>query len=180
MKRALLVIDMQNDFLLDGAPLLCEGGREIIPLVENALQAARQKGIPVIHVIQRHRPDGSDYGLEKVYSKPHCAEGTPGAEIVQGISVDAGDYLVVKNRFSSFFGTDLALLLQGLGVEEMVLAGVATDGCVRATAVDAHQFGFHFKVLENGTAGALVSSHQDSLAFLQRLQKGCLMPLRAL
>lgn len=180
MGKALLVIDMQNDFVAKDAPLRCEGGEEIVPAVEAAIQAARQKGIPVIHVIQRHRANGTDFGLEIVYSKSHCVEGTRGAEIVEGISMLDGDYLVIKKRFSSFFGTDLFSLLQGLQADEIFLAGVATDGCVRATAVDAHQLGIHFKVLKGCTAGAIESSHKDTLAFLQRLQRGCLVGTESL
>lgn len=175
MGRALLVIDMQNDFVAEGAPLQCEGAREIIPAVDSAMRRARSKNIPVIHVIQNHRADGTDFGLEAVYSKRHCVEGTQGAQIVEGISVEEGDYFVIKKRFSSFFDTDLSILLQGLGVDEIILAGVATDGCVRATAVDAHQYGLHYKLLKGCTAGAIRSSHEDSLLFLQRVQKNSLM-----
>lgn len=89
--------------------------------------------------------------------------------------MEEGDYFVVKKRFSSFFDTDLSILLQGLDVDEIMLAGVATDGCVRATAVDAHQRGLHYKILKGCTAGAIRSSHEDSLLYLQRLQKDSLI-----
>ncbi|MEI7885167.1 MAG: isochorismatase family cysteine hydrolase [Clostridia bacterium] len=174
-KRALLVIDMQNDFLGAEAPLNCEGGLAIIPKVQQAIANARIAQIPIVHVYQEHRIDGSDFGRELERSKPHCIVGSKGAEFVNGIDVLEEDYLLLKKRFSSFFHTELDLLLRGLKVEELVLCGIATDGCVRATAVDAHQLGYYFKLIKNGTAGAIEASHQDSIAYLCRLQKDVLL-----
>jgi nicotinamidase-related amidase len=175
--RALLVIDMQNDFLAENAPLKCEGGKEIIPNVVRAIDMARAKSIPVIHVIQEHRQDMSDFGLELECSKPHCIEGTEGAKIIQEIKVDPKDYLVIKKRFSSFLNTELDLLLRGLGVKEVILTGVATDGCIRATAVDAHQLGYYFKIVEESTAGAFSDSHEAALKYMCRLQKDVLIKI---
>ena len=173
--KALLVIDMQNDFFSENAPLKCEGGQEIIGNVVKAIARARQKGIPVIHVIQIHRKDMSDFGLELECSKPHCIEGTEGAKIIPEIQVEEKDYLIIKKRFSGFLATDLELLLRSLGVNEIIITGVATDGCVRATAVDAHQLGFHFKIVEGCTAGAFYDSHEAALKYLCRLQKNVLI-----
>lgn len=171
MKRALLVIDMQNDFYGEGAPLECEGATDTLPIINEALKYAREKGIPIFHVYQEHRVDMSDFGRELERSKPHCIAGTYGVRFVEGLDVVDGDYFILKKRFSSFFQTELDMMLRGLGIEELIIGGIATDGCVRATAVDAHQLGYYFKLLNGGTAGAIRESHEDSVKYLCRLQK---------
>jgi biuret amidohydrolase len=170
-KRALLVIDMQNDFYGDGAPLQCEGATSTLPVINEALKIARAKGIPIFHIYQEHRADMSDFGQELERSKPHCVAGTFGVKFIEGLDIREGDYFILKKRFSSFFQTDLDMMLRGLGVEELIIGGIATDGCVRATAVDAHQLGYFFKLLSGGTAGAIRESHEDSVRYLCRLQK---------
>ncbi|MDD2371663.1 MAG: cysteine hydrolase [Firmicutes bacterium] len=174
-KRALLIIDMQNDFFGEEAPMKCEGVNDTIPVINEALKIAREKNIPIFHIYQEHRKDKSDFGRELERSKPHCIAGTRGAQFIEGINIEPTDYFILKKRFSSFFQTDLDLMLRGLGIEEIVLGGIATDGCVRATAVDAHQLGYYFKLLKNGTAGALIESHEDSIKYLCRLQKDVLI-----
>lgn len=170
-KRALLIIDMQNDFYGDEAPLKCEGATDTLPVINEALKIAREKKIPIFHIYQEHREDMSDFGRELERSKPHCIVGTYGVKFVDGLDIANGDYFILKKRFSSFFQTDLDMMLRGFGVEELIIGGIATDGCVRATAVDAHQLGYFFKLLNRGTAGAIRVSHEDSVKYLCRLQK---------
>lgn len=169
-KRALLIIDMQNDFFGEGAPMQCDGVKDTIPVINDALKIARTKKIPIFHIYQEHRADMSDFGRELERSKPHCIAGTVGAKFIEEVDIKNSDYFILKKRFSSFFQTELDLMLRGLGIEELILGGIATDGCVRATAVDAHSLGYYFKLLNNGTAGAIKESHNDSLKFLCRLQ----------
>ena len=170
-KRALLIIDMQNDFYGEGAPLQCEGAVDTLPVINEALKNAREKNIPIFHIYQEHRTDMSDFGRELERSKPHCIAGTFGVKFVEGLDIKEGDYFILKKRFSSFFQTELDIMLRGMGVEELIIGGIATDGCVRATAVDAHQLGYYFKLLSGGTAGANKESHEDSVKYLSRLQK---------
>jgi len=173
--RCLLVIDMQNDFVGPTAVMRCEGGREIIPAIEALVTETRRAGVPVIWVIQEHRRQLVDFGRERDVSPVHCVEGTPGAALADPLRREPDDFLVVKRRFSSFLGTDLDLLLHGLGVKEIYLAGAATDGCVRATAVDGHQLGYRVRVIRDCVAGATVARHQAALDYLSSLQPGLLV-----
>ncbi len=177
-KRALLIIDMQNDFGADEAPMHCQGASDTIPVINEALKIAKEKNIPIFHIYQEHKVDMSDFGRELECSKPHCIAGSWGAKFIEAINIDNSDYFILKKRFSSFFQTDLDLMLRGLGIEEIILGGIATDGCVRATAVDAHQLGYYFKLLKNGTAGAIKESHEDSIKYLCRLQKDVLISIQ--
>ncbi|MGI9860857.1 isochorismatase family cysteine hydrolase [Moorella naiadis] len=169
-KKALLIIDMQNDFVGPQPVMQCEGGREIIPSILELISNARQADIPIIHIIQEHRRQMADFGRELDVSPPHCLEGTTGARIIEEIKVEPEDLIVIKRRFSGFLGTDLDLLLHGMQVDTLIIAGVATDGCIRATAVDAHQLGYHVHVIADCVAGAKQDSHQAALAYLARLQ----------
>ncbi len=164
-KKAILVIDMQRDFIDRGAPIECPGGREIIAPIQQLLSLARQKGVPVIYTQEAHRAEGVDFGRELDGAEPiHCIEGTPGVEIIPDLARQPGDFLVVKRRYSAFFATDLDLLLRGLGVDTLILTGVATDVCVRATAQDAQQLNYWLIVPQECVAGTSVKQHQAALS----------------
>lgn len=161
---AILVIDMQRDFIDPGAPIECPGGREIVASILRLLDLARRKGLPVIYTQEAHRVEGVDFGRELDGEEPvHCVEGTPGVEIVPDLARRPGDFLIVKRRYSAFFATDLDLLLRGLGVDTLVLTGVATDVCVRATAQDAQQLNYRVIVPEECVAGTSVEQHHAAL-----------------
>jgi nicotinamidase-related amidase len=159
---AVVVIDMQHDFVDEGAPIECAGGREIVPALARLLDVARANDVPVIYTEERHRADGID--LELSNEEPeHCLEGGAGVEIVEGLRPREGDYVVTKRRYSGFFMTDLDLLLRSLRVDTLVLTGVATDVCVRATAQDAHQLNYRVVVPRECVAGTTSAQHDAAL-----------------
>ena len=178
---ALLIIDMQNDFVDSRGPF---GDRdkeglpdELVPNVQSCIEKARGKGMAVIHVYQEHRKQLVDFGRELDKSKVHCIEGSWGAEIIPQIEVKEEDFKVIKRRFSGFFATDLDLLLKGLQVDTVYLCGIAGDGCVRATAVDAHQLNYKFHLIEDAVAGLTRDSCRWALSYLDSLQQDVLIPL---
>jgi nicotinamidase-related amidase len=161
-RPAVLVIDMQRDFVDAGAPIECTGARDIVPAIADLLDAARDLGIPVIYTQERHRADGID--LELSNEEPaHCLEGTAGLEIIPALLPREGDYVIVKRRYSGFFATDLDLLLRSLNADTLVLCGAATDVCVRATAQDAHQLNYRVIVPPECVAGTTADQHQAAL-----------------
>lgn len=183
-KKALLVIDMQNDFLDPDGPFSDRDREgmpaELIPHVIRCIETARNQGWPVIHIYQEHRKGLVDFGRELDCSRVHCVEGSRGARIIPQIEVQESDYRVIKRRFSGFFATDLELLLKGLGTEELISCGIAGDGCVRATAVDAHQLGFRFRIVEEAVAGLTRESCRAALSYLATLQKDVLVGMEEL
>ncbi len=163
-KKAILVIDMQRDFIDQGAPIECPGGRECIAPIQRLLTLARQKGLPVIYTQEAHRAEGVDFGRELDGEEPvHCVEGTPGVEIIHDLTPQPGDFTIIKRRYSAFFATDLDLLLRGLEVDTLILTGAATDVCVRATAQDAQQLNYWVIVPEECVAGTSVEQHRAAL-----------------
>ncbi|HLQ73233.1 MAG TPA: isochorismatase family cysteine hydrolase [Bacillota bacterium] len=152
-KCAVLVVDMLNDFILEGAPIESPGAREIIPTIVDFLDFSRSKDIPVILVQEIHRKEKVDFGRELDREEPeHCLEGTKGVEIHKDLTPKKEDFVVQKRRYSSFHATDLEILLKGLGVDTVIIAGIATNVCVHATALDAQQRDYNVIVLEDGTA----------------------------
>ncbi len=160
---AVVVIDMQRDFVDKGAPIECFGGRETIPHITRLLERAREKNIPVIFTQEAHRKNKIDLGVELTYEPVHCLEGSVGIEIVASLPRNPEDYLIVKRRYSAFFKTDFEILLKGLGVNTLILTGVATDVCVRATAQDAQQSGYFVIVPKECVAGTSRARHEAAL-----------------
>ena len=118
-RLALLVVDMENDFLAAGAPLEVAAGRAMVPSLRRVIEFCRDRHIRVIYTTHVHRRDGSDMGLFKL--NPLIAggralrEGTPGVEIYPDIAPRSDELAIRKHRFSAFYGTDLELVLPGRG-----------------------------------------------------------------
>jgi nicotinamidase-related amidase len=169
---AMLVIDMQHDFVDREAPIPCYGALLVVPKIKKLVEEAHERKIPVIYTRELHRPDKIDLGRELDGDCPlHCIEGTRGAEIVSELSPSGRDYVISKRRYSCFFGTDLQILLKGLGTDMLYLTGVATDVCVYLTAMDAHQLDYRVKIVEDCVVGTSQAAHKAALAAVQRLQR---------
>lgn len=140
-EMALLVIDMQNDFIFPGSPMHVAGGEAIVPNVIRAVSVARKRGFLVIWVVREHDPLGRDVELFRrhMYASGNgpTTKGTKGAELVDGLVPKEGEYKLVKTRFSAFFGTHLDSLLQSNGIKSLVVIGVQTPNCIRQTVFDA-------------------------------------------
>ncbi len=159
---AFIVVDMQNDFVAPGAPMEIAAGRAMAPTLQRALACCREHGIPVIYTAHVHRAGGcdlgrfadADNGRSDVLLREGMAliEGTPGADIFPEIAPHAGEIVISKHRYSAFFGTDLEIILRGLGVSIVAIAGVSTDNCCHATARDALFRDFRVVVLADATA----------------------------
>ncbi len=175
-RAALLVVDIQQG----GAAPPTESGIEVMAgyadmaaTAERLVDAARRAGIPVIFVQELHRPNGVDFGRELDGAEGvHCVEGRPGTDLWPTLRPGAGDYYVPKRRYSAFFGTDMDILLKGLGADTLVLIGSLTDVCVHYTFVDAHQRDFFVLVVEDCVIGSTVARHEASLDAMEYLQHG--------
>jgi biuret amidohydrolase len=140
-KTALIVVDMQKDFL-EFPSLARRAAQVILPNLRRALAFCRKSEIRVVYTTHVHRHDGSDLGLfaisaPKIASGAILADGSPGAEIHPAIAPLARDVIIKKHRYSAFYGTDLEIVLRGMGVDTVVIAGVTTENCCHATARDA-------------------------------------------
>jgi len=164
--RALLVIDMLNDFLQpEGKLFVGETGRKIIPFLRNLLAQSRRKGEPVFYICDNHRHDDAEFAM----FPPHCIQGTAGSRVVEELAPFDGDIIIFKRRYSAFFATELDLTLRELGVTHLVLAGVCTNICVLYTAADARNLGYQVSVFREGLASFSAEAHTFALNELEHV-----------
>ncbi len=167
---ALLVIDMQRDFLDPGAPVETPGGLALVPGINRLARTARTAGVPVIFTHERHRADRSDFGIELEYEPAHCLEGTPGADLSPDLEMATGDFHITgKRRYDAFLGTDLDGLLRSLGIRALVVVGVCTDICVASTAQHARNLDYRVFVARDGVAGTSPERHEAALLCLSHV-----------
>ena len=140
-ENVILVIDMENDFVLPYSPMRVEGAYATLPAIKKFLDYGRANDWAVIYIYRIHRPSGIDAELFRKHffeeGHPFCIAGTKGAAIPDEIAPQPGDISITKQRFSAFFGTDLDIVLRGLGAKNIYLTGTQYPNCVRSTAVDA-------------------------------------------
>lgn len=169
-RTALLVIDMQNDFVLPDAPVPASGAVEIVPRVAELAARARTGGLPVIFTMEMHRADRTDFGIELEFEPPHCLEGTPGVEIVDRLRPRGGDHVIRgKRRYDAFLGTDLDFVLRLSGVENLVVTGVCTDVCVTSTVQHARNLDYRCFVVRDAVAGSSKDRHEAALFCLEHV-----------
>jgi nicotinamidase-related amidase len=162
---ALLVIDMERDFVDEGAVQETPGGRALIPAINRLTAWARTHGLPVIFTYEMHRADRSDYGIELEYDPVHCLEGSAGCELAAGLEVRSSDYRILgKRRYDAFLGTDLDLLLRSHKIQNLICCGVTTHVCVMSTVFTARNL--DYRVLLARDAVAAVSEEHQAAALL--------------
>jgi nicotinamidase-related amidase len=137
MRPALIVIDMLQDFW---------AGREaarrdaLVAAINELAAGMRAHARPVLWVRQEFEPDLSDAFSEmrakNIYT---CIKGTEGCQLLPGLRVEPSDPVIVKKRYSAFFGTGLDELLARLAPDTLILAVINTHACIRTTAIDAYQ-----------------------------------------
>jgi nicotinamidase-related amidase len=136
-RPALIVIDMLNDFLEKWAPARRQ---ELVRSINELVELMRQLGHPIIWIRQEFEPDLRDAFPEmKDKGIRITIKGTAGCEIASDLATDPADVVVVKKRYSAFFGTELEQMLGRWKTDVLILAGINTHACVRMTAIDAYQ-----------------------------------------
>ena len=169
-RPALLVIDFVRAYLVPGSPLYAgvEAARDACC---ELLRAARAAGIPVLHTNVQYQPGGRDGGVffRKVPALACFEAGAHPdlAAFAEGLEPAGGETVITKQYASAFFGTSLASTLTALGVDTVLIAGVSTSGCVRATAVDACQHGFVPLVVREAVGDRHEAPHTANLFDLQ-------------
>ena len=159
---AILVVDMLNDFVTGS--LACDRGKAIVPATAELLDAAREKGIPVIFCNDAHIA-GIDREL-KLWGD-HAIAGTKGAEVIPELKLSDKDYVVPKRRYSGFFQTDLDILLKELSVKTVVMTGLHAHMCVRHTSADAYCLGYDVVVAKQATDSFTEEDYIGGLAYLK-------------
>jgi maleamate amidohydrolase len=165
-RPALILIDFAKAYFDPAAPLF--GGEGCQTALDNAARlapAARKAGIPVIFTEVKYQPGGRDGGAfyAKVPALSCFDAGAETQELAPPLTVEAHDILITKQYPSAFFGTSLAATLQWLKVDTLLLTGVTTSGCVRASCIDSISHGFVTLVVEDAVGDRAEGPHQANL-----------------
>jgi nicotinamidase-related amidase len=138
---ALILVDVIDSFFRAGMANHYVGVESVLDPLRRLLAAARNHGRLIVHAVERHRPGLDDFEWRKL--PRHHLIGAPDAAVTEGFELDGPrEVLLSKRRYSAFFATDLALLLREQRIERVVVAGVKTNVCIRATVQDAFAYGF--------------------------------------
>jgi nicotinamidase/pyrazinamidase len=160
-KKALVVIDMLNDFVRPGAPLEVPAARGIVPALRRRIARARGSGEVVVYVCDSHRKNDPEFA--RMGWPSHAVEGTPGSGVVSALSPEPGDAVVEKRTYSGFHRTALDAVLRRNGVRRLELAGCVTNICILYTAADAAMRGYDVTVDERFVAGLSRKDHDFAL-----------------
>jgi ureidoacrylate peracid hydrolase len=170
---ALLIVDVQRDFCApDGAFSVL--GRDlnrvqrILPRLKLLVEAARRSQVRVVFLryVQSELTESDVHLEQRARGRAdlrYCQEGTPGAEFYY-VLPEAGDAVVNKHRYSGFINTDLGIILRSRGIRTIVMTGVATNGCVEATARDGFMHDFYVVFVDDCSATYSEEMHQATLA----------------
>ena len=175
-RTALIMIDMQRAYLDRESPVCIPGAKEPVPACAQLLRNCRARNIPVVFVARCYRDDGSDVEHPRVGSwiangRPVSvsAEGVLSGSFPEEFEVGCNDYIVVKPRFSAFFGTELDVLLRRLGVDTLIMAGTTTPNCIRTSAYDAIALEYNVAVAADCTSSATEEIQRVNLEDMARI-----------
>lgn len=171
---ALVVVDVQRDFLPGGA-LGVPAGDEVVEPLNRAIQAFERAGLPVFYSRDWHPPDHCSFRAQGGPWPPHCVAGTAGAGFAPGLRLPLEPEVISKattrerDAYSAFQGTTLAQRLKSAGVRRLFVGGLATDYCVKATVLDARAGGFDVELLGDAVRAVEVNAG-DGVRALQEMQ----------
>jgi nicotinamidase/pyrazinamidase len=174
---ALIVVDVQRDFLPGGA-LGVPAGDEIVPALNRAIASFERAGLPVYYSRDWHTPDHCSFRAQGGPWPPHCIAGSKGAAFATALRVPDDAAVISKattraqDAYSAFQGTTLARQLEAAGVGRVFVGGLATDYCVKATVIDARANGFEVEVLGDAVRAVEVQPGDGERALQEMLKSG--------
>lgn len=175
---ALLIIDMQKDFVLPGSLSKVDGALKTIPMIRKALEFFRKKEFPIFHVVREYRIDGSDVEINKLdifmNKQKSVIPGTEGCEIVDELKPLHGEYRIVKNRYSGFMKTELDFMLRRLEIKRIVICGTQYPNCIRASVFDGVSYGYIVQLLTDATSAATPEIARANIIDIQNIGVECL------
>lgn len=167
-RPALVLVDPARAYADPECPLYA-GAEAAIEAMRSVFAMAHDAGVPVVVTRVLHDPAGIDGGVfyRKVPALKWFAADSPFSAYITGLAPIAGDLEIVKQYPSAFAGTSLAATLHALGVDTVLIIGLTTSGCIRATATDALQNGFIPIVVREAVGDRLAAPHDANLFDIQ-------------
>jgi nicotinamidase/pyrazinamidase len=189
-ETALVAVDLQNDFAHPDGSLYVRGGEQVIPVVNRLVEEARRAGSPVVYSKDWHPEQTPHFRTSGGPWPEHCRRGTWGAELVRELAIASPALFVHKGTggedgYSAFTVRDpvtgerrptgLDAALRRLGVTRLVLAGIATDYCVRETALDALALGYRPAVVRAAVRAVDLAPGDGDRALAEIAARGALV-----
>src|SRR5712691_8958338 len=177
LKKALIVVDVQNDFCPGGSLPVAHGDEVVAPLNE-LIEEFLDRGEPVFKTRDWHPTETKHFAAYGGTWPVHCVQGTRGAEFHPDLFNDPRITIISKGTnesadgYSGFDGTNLAQLLREKAVEEVLVGGLATDYCVKHTVLDARREGFEVKALADAMRSVNVNSNDGASAIEEMKASG--------
>ncbi|HVW64525.1 MAG TPA: isochorismatase family protein [Nitrosospira sp.] len=179
---ALIIVDVQNDFL-PGGTLAVPKGSEIIPVLNRYIALFHNRGLPIFATRDWHPPNHNSFVQQGGQWQPHCIAGTSGAEFPAGLNLPSDTVIISKatrqekDAYSGFDDTSLDSILKSSGVCRVFIGGVATEHCVLRTAKDAVRYRYTAFVLEDAVR-AIDRIPEDGSRALDEMAGLDIVPLR--
>jgi nicotinamidase/pyrazinamidase len=186
-RTALVVVDLQNDFADPAGSLSVAGGDAVVPVVNDAVREALDAGALVVATQDWHPESTPHFEKDGGIWPVHCVRGTWGAELHPEFTVPPDAPRVRKGAngedgYSGFtmrdpssgdeMPTELDALLRGRGIERVVVCGLATDYCVKATALDAVRLGYEVELLADAVAAVNLEQEDGARALAEMVEAG--------
>ncbi len=163
-RPAILIVDLIKGFTEPDSPLAADLSSQLAATVE-LLKAGREAGLPIVFTSVEYDPSLKDAGLfvRKVSGLKWLIRGSKWVELHPALGWQQGELIIRKKYASAFFGTELASVLATQRVDTLIVGGCTTSGCVRATVVDALQYGLHAIVPREAVGDRAQPPHEASL-----------------
>ena len=172
-RSVLLIVDMEYGFLDSKSPLFVNLGFEIVANIKKILNIYREKKLQIIFVKREHRKSGIDIDKTRVEifkkSKGLILENDKSSEIIDDLKPLKDEIIVIKRRWSSFFGTELDILLRRLNINNLIVTGIQTPNCIRATVYDALSLDYNVIVISDATASKSEEIQKNNLFDIENL-----------
>lgn len=179
---ALLIVDVQSDFLPGGA-LAVPGGDAVVPVLNAYVERFERQGLTIIATRDWHPADHCSFAKQGGPWPPHCVAKTPGAAFAPGLQLPENATVISKatmadkDAYSGFEATDLDTRLKALGIERLFIGGLATDYCVLNTVKDALNLGYGVCLLVDAVRAVDVHPGDGDKAVAEMLRLGA-VPMR--
>jgi nicotinamidase-related amidase len=163
LKPAILIIDMLKEFVY--GRLKSPAALEIVPVIKTLVAKARERGIPVIYLADRHYAFDREIRIWGL----HASHDSEESSLIDDLKPERGDIVLYKRSYSGFRDTGLSGLLRDLGVDTVILTGIHTHICVLHTAIDAFYERFNIIIVKDAVAAFSREDHDYALQYMERV-----------
>ncbi len=164
-KTALVIADVINDFVQPDGKLYVPGIEGIVPRIAELIEEAHQAGAAVVFVNDAHRADDPEFAQWG----EHAVSGSPGAQVVEELGPSSEDHVLEKTKYTVWYETGLDELLDGLGIDHVVVTGTVTNICVMVSVVEALMRGYRVTVPADAVKGLNEADHRYALDQMERV-----------